>query len=189
MTTPQDPNQVRPEDPGWAQPAPGWDAPGQATPGAPPAQPGWGTPPATPPPGWGAPPAGGPPPGWGTPPPPAKSSKKGCFIAIGIVLAILVVLVGGCAVLIGPIVGTQIQLQNDLGSRVESVEFNWVNGESSFNIYLAPGHDSEADYIACQIVRPDIARSSTPDARFTIYSSLGSREFRTILADETTPCD
>ena len=179
MTSPEDPNArhgsgeqppdqpgTRPEDqPGWAAPLPqaqqGWGAP-------PPAQPGWGAPPPGAQPGWGAPP---------------RRKGHGCLIAALIVVGLLIVLVGGCAWLIGPIVGTELKLNQDLGPRATGVDFNWNNGATTFVIHLTAGYESQAERIACEIVKPDLRTSSTPDAHFEIVSSSGY-----ILADETTPC-
>ena len=184
--------------PGWGAPPPaqpGWGAPPPPPPGAQPgwggpppgAQPGWGAPPPPPPgaqPGWGGPPPQGYPgwgqPGWGAPP---RRKGHGCLIAALIVVGLLVVLVGGCAWLIGPIVGTELKLTQDLGPRATSVDFNWNNGATIFTIHLTAGYESQAERIACQIVKPDLRTSSTPDAHFVIESSSGH-----ILADETTPC-
>ena len=211
MTSPQDPNQtneqgtggaaepdpqgqvgVPPTQPGWGAPPPPPTQPGW---GAPPTQPGWGAPPPPPgypqQPGWGVPPPAGYPqqpgyPGWGQPgwtPPPTRSNKKGCLIGVAIFLVIVAVLVGGCAVLIAPIVGTDLKLQQDLGSRAQSVSFNWDNGVSTFSIVLASGQESQVQDITCRIVKPDLASSSTPNAHFAIYDSN-----HRWLADETTPC-
>ena len=146
------------------------------------AQPGWGAPP--PPPGWGVPPPQGYP-GWGQPgwgPPPRKKGH-GCLIAALIVIGLLVVLVGGCAWLFAPIVGTEVKLTQDLGPRATRVDFNWNNGATSFVIHLAPGYESQAESITCHVVKPDLQTSSTPNAHFQVVSSRGY-----ILADETTPC-
>jgi len=184
MSSPQDPNHGQ---------QPGWGAP-------PPAQPGWGAPqgyppqqPGYPPPQLGYPPQqpGYPPPqpgypGWGQQgwaPQPTRSNKKGCFIALGIFLVLIVVLVGGCTILFAPILGTDMKLQQDLGSRAESVSFSWNNGLTTFSITLAPGQESQAQTIACQVVKPDIASSSTPNAHFVIYDARN-----VWLADDTTPC-
>jgi hypothetical protein len=102
---------------------------------------------------------------------------------LGIFLVIVAVLVGGCAVLIAPIVGTDLKLQQDLGSTAESVSFNWNNGVSTFVIDLAPGQESQVQYITCSIVKRDIASSSTPNAHFVIYDAN-----HVWLADDTTPC-
>src|SRR5664279_3893583 len=176
-----------PSQPGWAaaQPPtqPGWGAPPP-----PPTQPGWGAlPPPQPdyPPHPGYPPQPGYP-GWsqqGWAPQPKRSNKKGCLIGLGIFLVIVAVLVGGCVVLIAPIVGTDLKLQQDLGSRAQSVSFNWNNGVSTFVITLSPGQESQAENIACHIVKPDIASSSTKDAHFVISSANHAW-----LADDTTPC-
>jgi hypothetical protein len=197
MSSPPDPKQE--QQPGWGTPPPsqpGWGTPppsqaGWGTPPPPPTQPGWSTPPPTQP-GWGTPPP--PPgypqqpgyPGWGQPgwtPPPTRSNKKGCLIGVAIFLVIVAVLVGGCAVLIAPIVGTDLKLQQDLGSRAQSVSFNWDNGVSTFSIVLASGQESQVQDITCRIVKPDLASSSTPTAHFAIYDSN-----HRWLADETTPC-
>ena len=185
-----------PTQPGWGTPPPPPTQPGWGTPPPPPPQPGWGTPPPPPgypqQPGWGTPPP--PPgypqqpgyPGWGQPgwtPPPTRSNKKGCLIGVAIFLVIVAVLVGGCAVLIAPIVGTDLKLQQDLGSRAQSVSFNWDNGVSTFSIVLASGQESQVQDITCRIVKPDLASSSTPNAHFAIYDSN-----HRWLADETTPC-
>lgn len=200
MSSPQDPNQG--QQPGWGAPQPGWDAPQPpSAPQTPPTQPGWGAPPPAQP-GWGAP-QGYPPqpgyppqqpgyppqpgyPGWGQQgwaPQPTRSNKKGCFIALGIFLVLIVVLVGGCTILFAPILGTDMKLQQDLGSRAESVSFSWNNGLTTFSITLAPGQESQAQTIACQVVKPDIASSSTPNAHFVIYDARN-----VWLADDTTPC-
>ena len=203
MSSPQDPNQG--QQPGWGVPQqeqavpptqPGWGAP------PPPTQPGWGAPPPPTQPGWGAPP---PQPGypqqpaWGAPPPqqpgypgwgqqgwapqPARSNKKGCLIGLVIFLLAIVVLVGGCVFVIAPFVGTDLKLTQDLGSHANGVSVNWDNGVTTFSIKLAPGEQTQARNIACSIVRPDIASSSTPNARFAIYDANG-----VWLADDTTPC-
>jgi len=92
-------------------------------------------------------------------------------------------LVAGCAVVFVPIIQTDVKLNQDLGPRASSVELSWVNGETTFTIHLAPGYESQAESIACRIVKPDIKTSSTPNAHFEIVSSGGY-----ILADDTTPC-
>jgi hypothetical protein len=170
-----------PQQPGWGPPQqPGWGPPQ-----GPPPQPGWGPPQG--PPGWG-PPQG--PPGWGPPqgwaPPPSRSNRKGCLIGLGVVLVLLAVLVGGCAITFGPILGTDLKLQSELGSRAESVSFNWNNGQTTFSIYLAPGQD--AVDVACHVVKPIIQSSSTPNAHFVIYAHLTTGGPSLPAANETTPC-
>jgi hypothetical protein len=96
---------------------------------------------------------------------------------------LIVVLVGGCTILFAPILGTDMKLQQDLGSRAQGVSFSWNNGLTAFAITLAPGQESQAQTIACQIVKPDIASSSTPNAHFVIYDARN-----VWLADDTTPC-
>jgi carotenoid cleavage dioxygenase-like enzyme len=81
------------------------------------------------------------------------------------VVGLLIVMVGGCAWLIGPIVGTELKLNQDLGPRATSVEFNWNNSATTFVIHLTPGYESQAERIACKIVKPDLRTSSTPDAQ------------------------
>lgn len=200
MSSPQDPTQGPP--PAWAAPPtpptePGWAMPPPAQPGYPP-QPGWGPPPQgpgypgwgqqgwAPQPGWGPPPQGPGYPGWGQQgwaPQPTRSNKKGCLIALGLFLVLITVLVGGCAIVIAPIVGTEVMLTQHLGSRAEGVSFNWNNGLTTFSITLAPGEETQATDIACHIVKPDIASSSTSNAHFVIYSAN-----HVWLADDTTPC-
>lgn len=80
----------------------------------------------------------------------------------------MAVLIVGGAVVIGPIVGTDIKLTQDLGSRAETVSFNWNNGVSTFVIDLAPGQESQVESIACHIVKPDLQSSSTANAHFVI---------------------
>ena len=206
MTFPQDPNQPvqpggagpSPDQPGWAAPPsapqPGWSAPPPANQpgwGAPPpaAQPGWGAPPpgnqpawgAPPPagqPGWGAPPPAGQPgwspqPGWGGPPP---KKGHGCLIAFLIVLGALV-LVGGCAALVlGPIVTTDIKLYQDLGTnRVSSVSINNNNGSTTWVIHLNSGYDTqdEANLLACTIVKPDLAGTQFKNDQFVLVDHDG----------------
>ena len=191
MTSPEDPNapqgsgELAPGQP--APPAPPADTqPGWAA--LPPNQPGWGAPPPPPQPqpGWGAPPPAAGYPGWGAQPPPGypgwgqpgwgpppRKKGHGCLIAALIVVGLLVVLVAGCAWVVGPIIGTEVKLNQDLGPRATSVEFNWNNGATTFVIHLAPGYESQAEKIACQIVKPDLRTSSTPDAHFEIVSFRG----------------
>jgi hypothetical protein len=114
---------------------------------------------------------------------PPRKKGHGCLIAFLIVVGLFVVLVAGCTWLIAPIVGTEVKLTQDLGPRATRVDFNWNNGSTSFVIHLAPGYEGQAERITCQIVKPDIQTSSTPNARFQVVSSGGY-----ILADETTPC-
>jgi hypothetical protein len=196
MTTPQDPNQpAPPSQPGPSAPdpsAPGWGAPvSQPQWGAPPPpQPGWGAPP--PQPGWGAPPPGyqPPPTGWGQPgwgPPPIQSrsfaSRHGCLLAFVIVLVVALVGVGGCVVLFAPTIATEVKLTQDLGPRASKVQFNLINGKTSWTIELAPGYESQATSIVCHIIKPDLKGTQFADAPFEVVDSDGFP-----LADETTPC-
>ena len=179
MTSPQDPNQpVSGEQPG--------------------APPPWGAPPAgglpqNPPPGWGAPPpAGQPQPGWGQPQPgwgqpgqpPSRGRRNGCLIAFIVVVAIIGVLVVGCGILVAPLVSMDLKLKNDLGNRADSVSFNYTNGQTTWVIHVAQGHEAEAKDMACNVVRPDLAGSQYSSNGFELVDSQGY-----ILADESTPCN
>jgi hypothetical protein len=104
-----------------------------------------------------------------------------------VVLVAIVVLVGSCAVTLGPVIGTDVKLTQDLGTRAESVSFGWVNGDTSFTITLAAGQESDVTYIVCQIIRPDIRSSSTPNAHFVVYGSSATYGKRW-LADDSTSC-
>lgn len=181
MTSPQDPSQpVQPGQPG--TPEPGGPIPqvwGQSPEGGalPPAgTPGWGAPPPAGPAGWS------PQPGWGQPPSPNRSfaSRHGCLLAFVIVLAVIAVGVGGCVFYVGPAIMMDIKLYQDLGTdRVQSVEFNtgtWI-------IKVRPGHESEATYLACQIVRKDLQGTQWANSSFKIVDSHG-----TVLASDQTPC-
>jgi len=199
MTAPQDPNQPSapgpagepapgwgappPETaPGWAAPQPGWgSAQPPPQPGYPP-QPGWGTPQ----PGWGTPqPGWGPQPGW--PPPPARSSKKGCWIAViagVVVLGIIGLLVVSCALTLGPALSTGMAIQNNSGGRITSVEYNWVNGTGTYNITVRPGVAAEeARQIACQVVRPTLKGTQFENTHFVIYAWNGY-----LLASDLSSC-
>ena len=167
MTSPQDPNQ-----PGWGQQPntpPAWGAP---PPGSPP--------PGSPPPGWGQPQ-----PGWGQPPDQPRSAvrRHGCLIAFLVVLGLICVLVVGCVVTLGPTIGMDLKLMTDLQPRANSVEIQWVNGQTTWVIHVAPGHESEAVDMACHTVKPDLAGTQFANSRFTLVDSRGY-----ILADESTPC-
>jgi hypothetical protein len=193
---PQQPPQLQPPGaPGWGQPpgAPGW---GQQPP------PGWGQ---QPPPGWGQQPPPGYQPGWGQPPPgwdqtvpgwgstppgygpqyrqPSVLRRHGCLITFAIFLGIVLVLVVGCVIVVGPTVGMDLKLVNDLGSRAQSVEFRLDNGGLEWVIHVAPGHESEATDMACHVVRPDLAGTQFANDRFEIVDQNGR-----VLADQTTPC-
>ncbi|HEX7491066.1 MAG TPA: hypothetical protein VF337_05130 [Candidatus Limnocylindrales bacterium] len=194
MTNPQDPNQPgQPEAPapqGWGQPdpnQPGWAAPQQQ----PPSQPGWGAPPpqqppagqgwgAPPPaqPGWGAPPAPGyqPAPGWGAPVPPKKKGH-GCLIAFVIVLVIFLVGVGSCTAFVvlnvGPYVGTEMQLNNDLGAR-GTATIDVTNGHRTWIITLKSAYVGQADLIACGIIKADLKGTQFENDSIVIEDSLGN---------------
>lgn len=179
MTSPQDPNQ-----PGWSQ------QPGAPQPwGAPPAG---SPPPGTPPPGWGQPQPGWDQPGWGQPqpgwgPPPAQprsfARRHGCLLAFLVALGVILVLVVGCVVTMGPTIGMDLKLLADLQPRANQVEFQWANGGTTWVIHVAPGHGSEAVDMACHVVKPDLAGTQFANSPFKLVDSQGY-----ILADETTPC-
>jgi len=213
MTSPRDPNQpgwgdLQPETPqplgqppaegpppGWGQPPAGGSPPGWRQP-----QPGWGPPPAggpqpgwgQPQPGWGPPPAGGPPPGWGQPqpgwgpppnPPRSFVRRHGCLLSFVVVLGLISVLVVGCVITIGPTVGMDLKLMTDLQPNANQVEFQMVNGGTTWVIHVAPGHESQAADLACRIVKPDLAGTQFANDRFQLIDSRGQ-----ILADQNTPC-
>jgi hypothetical protein len=197
MTSPQDPN--RPVEPGapapgdaapqgWGQPPaagqPGWGAPPPAA-----GQPGWGAPPpAAGQPGWGAPPPGGQPawgqpqPGWGQPP---KKKGHGCLIAFLIVLAVVVLGVGGCTLLALPYIQTDVKLQQDLQGKVTSVSFDNTNGTVKWVIHLNANNSSPSDaaILACTVVRPDLQGTQFANSDFELVDSDGFS-----VADNHTPC-
>ena len=210
MTTPEDPTGPQPnqfplpDQPGAVAPSePGWAAvpptqPGWGAPPTPPQQPGWGAPPpqqqwgAQPPPqpGWGQPQPqpgwGQPQPGWGAQPgwgPPPKKGGHGCLIAALIVIGLIALLVGGCAYLIGPTVMTDVKLTQDLSGRASSVEFQIINGQTTFIIHLVPAYTDKDTSIACTIVGPDIRSSGTPNVHWEIVDYRGF-----LLADDSTAC-
>jgi len=197
------PGQPAPQ--GWGQPPaepPPWGAtpdpnqPGWTT--TPPTGAGWGAPPAQNQPGWGAPPPGGPPawgappqPGWGQPqgnqgwgggpgwsPQPAKSNKKGCLIALAIVLVVALVGVGGCVYLVAntlaPAIGTELDIQSSSGGQITSGSYNWNNGVAIFTFTAAPGVTQ---------TKPALKGTQFEKTHFVIYSPYGD-----LLADETTSC-
>jgi hypothetical protein len=81
------------------------------------------------------------------------------LIAFLIVVGALV-LIGGCTfVVLGPLIGRDVKLTQDLGTnRVSSVSFNSTNGVTTWLIHLNAGYDSqsEANTLACTIVKPDV---------------------------------
>ena len=175
--------------PGWGAPPPaaqpGWGAP----PPPPAAQPGWGAPPpAAAQPGWGQPTAGGQP-GWGQPQPgwgqPPKKGGHGWLIAFLIVLAVLVVGVGGCTVFALPYIQTTVKLQQDLTGKVSNISFNNTNGNMTWVIHLEAGHDSasEATDIACNTIRPDLKGTQFANSDFELIDSEGY-----LVADNNTVC-
>lgn len=200
MTSPQDPSQPsQPDQPGTSGPgAPagqGWGQQPQTPPwGAPtPAgQPGWGaSPPATPP-AWGTPPVPPQQPGWGPPqgwaPPPAKSKRKGCLVALAVVLIVALLGVGGCVYLvattIGPAIGTELTIQSNSGGQIASGNYNWNNGVGVFTFTAASGvTQAQARDLACRVVKPALRGTQFENTHFVIYSAYGDW-----LADETTPC-
>ena len=182
MSFPQDPNQpVQPGAPESGGAAPEWGQQPQTPPD--PNQPGWGAP--TPPPGqpgWGAPPPGYPPqpgyggqPAWGAPPPPKKKGH-GCLIAFLVVLALIVLGVGGCVFLVKDYISTDIKLYQDLGTnRVSSVSFDSNNGVTTWVIHLKAGYDTEAQahQMACDIVWVDLQGTQFAKSPFELVDSSG----------------
>jgi hypothetical protein len=197
------PQLEQPVAPGWGQPpaSRGW--------GQPPASPGWGQPPPA---GYQTPPGYQPPPGWGQQPPPPPGYQQGwgqpqpdwgstppgyglqyqqrsmlrrhgCLISFAIFLGIVLVLVVGCVIVVGPTVGMELKLVSDLGSRAQSVDFRIDRGGLEWVIHVAPGHESEATDIACHVIRPDLAGTQFANDRFEVVDQNGQ-----VLADETTPC-
>ncbi len=179
MTSPRDPNQ-----PGWGELQPETPQPwgalpaGSQPPGSPP--PGWGQPSGSPPPGWGQPQ-----PGWGPPPNPPRSfvRRHGCLLSFVVVLGLVAILVVGCVVTIGPTVGMDLKLMTDLQPNANQVEFQMVNGGTTWVIHVAPGHEAQAADMACRIVKPDLAGTQFANDRFQLIDSRGF-----ILADQNTPC-
>jgi hypothetical protein len=108
------------------------------------------------------------------------AARHGCLLAFLVVLAIIVVGVGSCAWYLGPAIMMDIKLFQDLGpDRVQSVEFNtgtWI-------IKVRSGHESEATYLACQIVRKDLQGTQWANSSFKIVDSHD-----TVLASDQTPC-
>jgi hypothetical protein len=200
----QQPPPERPAAPGWGQqPAPAWgQQPPAGYPGQPAnqPQPGWGQQPppgyqqgwGQPQPGWGQPqPGWGQPQGWGSTPPGygpqyrqrSLVRRHGCLISFAIFLGIVLVLVVGCVIVVGPTLGMELKLINDVGSRAQTVEFRIDNGRTEWVIHLAPGYENQATDIACHIVRPDLAGTQFANDPFEIVDQNGR-----VLADETTPC-
>ena len=190
-----------PEQPGWAAPPPApsqpaWGAPppapGQPAWGAPPpapGQPAWGAPPPAGP-GWGAPPPAGQPgwspqPGWGQPPNPNRSNRRGCLIALAVVLVVIVVGVGACTAFLLPYIQTEIKLQSDLGPSVSSISFDNTNGTVTWIIHLKAGSDSEiqARALACTVIRADLQGTQFANSHYELVDSDGY-----LVADENTPC-
>ena len=166
-----------PTQPGWGTPpppAPGWGTPPPSQPGwgtpPPPTQPGWGTPPPRP--GPGHPQHASSPPGWGAAANATRLSTAALLPRLGPARMDSSAhpfkqegLPDRCRDLprdrggVGrwmrrldraPIAGTDLKLQQDLGSRAQSVSFNWDNGVSTFSIGLAPGQERQARDITCR---------------------------------------
>jgi hypothetical protein len=201
MTSPQDPNQ-----PGWASPQdpnqPGWASPpGNPPQGYPPQQPGWGPPQQ---PGWGPPqqPGWGPPqqPGWGPPQgnqpqwgsgapqgwnsQSGSSNRKGCLIAVVVVVALIGVLVVGCAVTLLPALTTGMAIENASGGKITSMSYNWNNGTGEFTFTVAAGVSAEeARTIVCQVVEPKLKGTQFQGTHFLIVDQGGYE-----LASDQTTC-
>jgi len=204
MTESQGPNQsgpgqgAAPDRPGPNAPQPGWPPPAgwspagpqpgwQPGPNAP--QPGWQTGPNTPQPGW-PPPAGWPPtgpqPGWqpGSSQAPHSSNRRGCLVAVLLVVGLIAVLVVGCAVTIGPAVFKSLEITNDSNGLVTSTDYNWFNGQSEFRVHMAPSVPaSEGPYIACSVVRPALRGSKFEGTRFEVVDTFGD-----VVATDQTSC-
>jgi hypothetical protein len=178
-----------PSQPAWGAPPP---APGQPAWGAPPpapGQPAWGAPPPAGP-GWGAPPPAGQPgwspqPGWGQPPNPNRSNRRGCLIALAVVLVVIVLGVGACTAFLLPYIQTEIKLQSDLGPSVSSISFDNTNGTVTWIIHLKAGSDSEiqARALACTVIRADLQGTQFANSHYELVDSDGY-----LVADENTPC-
>jgi hypothetical protein len=96
------------------------------------------------------------------------------------VLAIIVVGVRACVVYIGPAVMTDIKLLQDLGTtKVSAVDFN----TGTWTIHVRPGYESDATYMACRIIRPDLQGTQFANSPFQVVDSHG-----TVLASDRTPC-
>ncbi len=185
-TPPATPGGGPPRDPNQA----GWAAPSQPAPtawGPPPAypqQPGWTPPPGYPQqPGWTPPPGWAPPPGW---PPQGQPPRKGhgCLISFIVVLVLVALGVGGCAVVFGPYVLTEIKLYQDLGTgSVSSISFDDVNGQTTWVIHVRPGHESEATHMACDIIRRDLAGTQFANDDFLVED-----QYNQPLAGNYTTC-
>jgi hypothetical protein len=168
MTTPQDPNQPAGGSPPPASNLPAWGEP-------PPQQPGWGQQQ----PGWGQPQ-----PGWGAGPPPRRSNRRGCLIGCLVVVVLLLVGIGGCTYVAWPYIQTDIRILQDGGTdRISSVSFSVVNSRTVWVVHLQPGHDADAQTLACTVVGPALRDSQFKNDDFEIVSSSGE-----VLATNDTPC-
>jgi hypothetical protein len=75
---------------------------------------------------------------------------------------------------------TDVKLYMDLGSsKVESVDFN----TGTWTIKVRPGHESEATYMTCHIIRPDLQGTQWANSSFKVVDSNGH-----VLASDQTPC-
>jgi hypothetical protein len=86
-------------------------------------------------------------------------------------------------VTLGPTIGMDLKLLSDLQPRAEQVEIRWENGQTTWIIHVAPGHESEAVDMACHVVKPDLAGTQFANSSFELIDSRGY-----ILADQNTPC-
>jgi hypothetical protein len=164
---------VPPSQPGWAAPQP----------------PQWGAPQGSPPPQWGAP-QGSQPPQWGTGAPQGwnsqsgSSNKKGCLIGVIVVMALIGVLVVGCAVTLLPALTTGMAIENASGGKITSVNYDWNNGTGKFTITVAAGVSAEeARTIVCQVVEPKLKGTQFQGTHFVIVDQGGYE-----LASDQTTC-
>jgi hypothetical protein len=96
------------------------------------------------------------------------------------VLAVIAVGVGGCVFYVGPAIMMDLKLYQDLGTtRVQAVDFN----TGTWTIKVRPGHESEAIYMACHIIRPDLQGTQWANSSFKVVDSSGN-----VLASDQTPC-
>jgi hypothetical protein len=100
------------------------------------------------------------------------------------VLVLVALGVGGCAVVFGPYVLTEIKLYQDLGTgSVSSISFGDVNGQTTWVIHVRPGHESEATHMACDIIRRDLAGTQFANDDFLVED-----QYNQPLAGNYTTC-
>jgi hypothetical protein len=101
------------------------------------------------------------------------------------VLVVVVVGVGGCTYFALPYIQTTLKLQQDLGTRVSSISFNNTNGNMTWVLHLSAGNDSasEATYLVCNTIRPDLKGTQFANSDFEVIDSDGY-----LVADNNTVC-